>query len=91
MFFAVAQCFAAAVAGIGGYLFNLYLVLVQVFNGLVKQGGQAPVSYTHLDVYKRQVYTYCGLEIKRHFFFDKANKSSVETIEQWTMQIKEIF
>lgn len=37
------------------------------------------------------IYTYCGLEIKRHFFFDKADKTNAETIEQWTKQIKEIF
>jgi NAD(P)H dehydrogenase (quinone) len=33
------------------------------------------------------IYTYCGLEVKQHFFFDKANS---ENIEQWTKQITSI-
>ncbi|HEY0298210.1 MAG TPA: NAD(P)H-dependent oxidoreductase [Arachidicoccus sp.] len=37
------------------------------------------------------IYSYCGLEIKRHFFFDKADRTTNETIEQWSNQIKEIF
>jgi NAD(P)H dehydrogenase (quinone) len=37
------------------------------------------------------IYTYCGLEIKQHFFFDKANRTSVETIEEWKNQIKQTF
>ncbi len=37
------------------------------------------------------VYTYCGLEVNRHFFFDKADKASQEDIETWTNQIKTEF
>ena len=37
------------------------------------------------------IYSYCGLEVKEHFFFDKADRANSETIEQWTKQIKETF
>jgi Putative NADPH-quinone reductase (modulator of drug activity B) len=37
------------------------------------------------------VFTYCGLEINQHFFFDKADKASSEVIEEWTSQVKNHF
>lgn len=37
------------------------------------------------------IYSYCGLEIKQHFYFDKADKTTAETIEEWKIQIKETF
>ncbi|MCA0230236.1 MAG: NAD(P)H-dependent oxidoreductase [Bacteroidetes bacterium] len=37
------------------------------------------------------VFTYCGLEINQHFFFDKADKASSEVIEEWTNQVKKHF
>jgi NAD(P)H dehydrogenase (quinone) len=37
------------------------------------------------------IFTYCGLEIARHFFFDKADKASPENIEQWKMQIADVY
>lgn len=37
------------------------------------------------------IYSYCGFEIKQHFFFDKADRATADGIEQWTKQIKEIF
>ncbi|MDO1450715.1 NAD(P)H-dependent oxidoreductase [Rhodocytophaga aerolata] len=36
------------------------------------------------------IYTYCGLEVKQHFFFDKADRANAENIEQWTKQITSI-
>lgn len=37
------------------------------------------------------IYTYCGLDIRKHFFFDKADRTNADTIEQWTKQIKETY
>lgn len=37
------------------------------------------------------IYTYSGLEIMEHLFFDKADRPSPENIENWTKQIKSIF
>ncbi|MEN7551717.1 NAD(P)H-dependent oxidoreductase [Rapidithrix thailandica] len=37
------------------------------------------------------IYTYCGLEIVKHFFFDKADHPSNEMVEHWTGQLKELF
>ncbi|MFC3161582.1 NAD(P)H-dependent oxidoreductase [Chryseobacterium arachidis] len=33
------------------------------------------------------VFIYCGLKINRHLFFDKADRASPETIENWKQQI----
>ncbi|GAA4792689.1 NAD(P)H-dependent oxidoreductase [Olivibacter ginsenosidimutans] len=33
------------------------------------------------------IYTYCGFEIKKHFFFDQADRTTAEIIEQWKQQI----
>jgi len=37
------------------------------------------------------IFTYCGLEINRHFFFDKADKATTGDIEMWTELIKQTF
>lgn len=39
----------------------------------------------------RGIYSYCGLEIKQHFFFDKADRPVLESIEDWTNQIISTF
>lgn len=33
------------------------------------------------------IYTYCGLEIKQHFFFDRADRATVKEIEGWLSEI----
>jgi NAD(P)H dehydrogenase (quinone) len=37
------------------------------------------------------IYTYCGLEIKEHFFFDRADKPAPERIEIWTSQLRKLY
>lgn len=37
------------------------------------------------------VYTYCGLEINRHLFFDKADKATEEIIEEWKRNVEEAY
>ncbi|PKB42993.1 NAD(P)H dehydrogenase (quinone) [Cellulophaga sp. RHA19] len=37
------------------------------------------------------IYTYCGLEVKHHLFFDQADRVDAEIIEQWAKEIKSIF
>lgn len=37
------------------------------------------------------IFTYCGLEINQHFFFDKADKATTEDIEIWEQLIKHTF
>jgi len=37
------------------------------------------------------IYSYCGLKIKKHFFFDKADRATLETIENWKKQIINTF
>jgi NAD(P)H dehydrogenase (quinone) len=37
------------------------------------------------------IFKYSGLEIIRHFFFDKADKASSENIKHWKMQISNAY
>lgn len=37
------------------------------------------------------IFNYCGFEIKQHFYFDKADKASAESIEGWKNQIRTTF
>lgn len=37
------------------------------------------------------IFTYTGLEINQHFFFDKADRADSETIEKWKQQIIQTF
>ncbi|MCP2028856.1 NAD(P)H dehydrogenase (quinone) [Flavobacterium sp. HSC-32F16] len=37
------------------------------------------------------IFTYCGLEIKKHFYFDKADRASEEDILKWEKDLKMFF
>lgn len=37
------------------------------------------------------IFNYCGFEIKQHFYFDKADRASAESIEGWKNQIRTTF
>ncbi|WP_100074564.1 NAD(P)H-dependent oxidoreductase [Chryseobacterium camelliae] len=37
------------------------------------------------------IYTYCGLEINRHLFFDRADKATEEMIKEWNRNIEEAY
>ncbi|MCC9063456.1 NAD(P)H-dependent oxidoreductase [Flavobacterium piscisymbiosum] len=37
------------------------------------------------------IFTYSGLEIEQHFYFDKADRASAESISEWENQIKTTF
>jgi NAD(P)H dehydrogenase (quinone) len=37
------------------------------------------------------IFNYCGLEIKQHFYFDKADRASTENISEWETEIKSLF
>jgi NAD(P)H dehydrogenase (quinone) len=37
------------------------------------------------------IYTYSGLEVVKHFFFDKADRPISESIGSWTIVIKSLF
>ncbi|MGN7786481.1 NAD(P)H-dependent oxidoreductase [Niabella sp. 22666] len=37
------------------------------------------------------IYTYCGLDLKQHFFFDKADRATAEMVEAWTTTITDAY
>jgi NAD(P)H dehydrogenase (quinone) len=37
------------------------------------------------------IFKYCGLEVQKHFYFDKADNASSENIVEWGNQVKSLF
>jgi len=61
---------------------------------VINTHGKSKAEYEEIGMDKalsltsdKGIFTYCGLEINQHFFFDKADRPSPESIESWTNQI----
>ncbi|WP_428661594.1 NAD(P)H-dependent oxidoreductase [Runella sp.] len=37
------------------------------------------------------IYTYCGLDLKHHLFFDKADRATKEIVDRWVAEIEEMY
>jgi NAD(P)H dehydrogenase (quinone) len=37
------------------------------------------------------IFNYCGLDVQKHFYFDKADRASDENVSGWSNQIREVF
>lgn len=37
------------------------------------------------------IYNYCGLDIKKHFFFDRADRMAAEGVAAWLSEIKNVY
>ncbi|WP_294303941.1 NAD(P)H-dependent oxidoreductase [uncultured Chryseobacterium sp.] len=37
------------------------------------------------------IFSYCGLNIIRHFFFDRADRAAAEQVEKWQQQIRSVY
>ncbi|MBF4508702.1 NAD(P)H-dependent oxidoreductase [Flavobacterium sp. JLP] len=65
---------------------------------IINSHGKSNAEYEAMGMDKALVLTsdtgifnYCGLEIKKHFYFDKADRASAENISEWEDQIKLAF
>ncbi|WP_282056713.1 NAD(P)H-dependent oxidoreductase [Maribacter luteus] len=65
---------------------------------IINTHGKSYTEYSDLGIDKalrltsdKGIYIYCGLDVKQHFFFEKADNANSEAIEQWTTQIKNLF
>ena len=65
---------------------------------IINTQGKSKSEYENIGMDKalsltsdKGIFTYCGLKINQHFFFDKADKTHAETIEEWSTQIKNHF
>ncbi|MDG3582547.1 NAD(P)H-dependent oxidoreductase [Galbibacter pacificus] len=65
---------------------------------VINTQGKSHAEYGDLGMDKalkltsdRGIYTYCGLDVKHHLFFDQADRATSETIEKWGRKIKSIF
>lgn len=65
---------------------------------IINSHGKSNAEYQEMGMDKalsltsdKGIYTYCGLKIKKHFFFDKADRATEETINSWTKEILDHF
>jgi NAD(P)H dehydrogenase (quinone) len=61
---------------------------------IINTHGKSKAEYEGIGMDKalsltsdKGVFTYCGLEINQHFFFDKADRPAPERIENWASEI----
>lgn len=65
---------------------------------IVNSHGKSNAEYEQIGMDKALaltsdtgIYNYCGFEIQKHFYFDKADRSSAENIEEWKIQLENTF
>ncbi|MDH7460524.1 NAD(P)H-dependent oxidoreductase [Chitinophagaceae bacterium 26-R-25] len=61
---------------------------------IINSHGKSKTEYEETGMDKalkltsdRGIYTYCGFDIKEHFFFDRADRATAEIVDQWTSAI----
>ncbi|MDQ0593652.1 NAD(P)H dehydrogenase (quinone) [Chryseobacterium ginsenosidimutans] len=61
---------------------------------IINTHGKSYTEYESIGMNKalsltsdKGIFSYCGLEIMHHFFFDKADRPAQESVEEWTNQI----
>lgn len=65
---------------------------------VINTHGKSNAEYQEIGMDKalsltsdKGVYTYCGLEIKEHFFFGKADRATKESIDGWLESILKVY
>lgn len=65
---------------------------------IINSHGKSSAEYEALGMDKALaltsdtgIFSYCGLKISKHFYFDKADKASAESISEWGNQIQTAF
>jgi NAD(P)H dehydrogenase (quinone) len=65
---------------------------------IINSHGKSNAEYNAMGMDKafsltldRGIYLYCGFEIKKHFFFDKADRTTPAAIEEWTREINAVY
>lgn len=65
---------------------------------IINSHGKSHLEYEQIGMDKallltsdKGVYTYCGLKIKQHFFFDRADRASGPTVSTWTTSLIEAY
>lgn len=65
---------------------------------IINTQGKSKAEYESIGMDKalsltsdKGIFIYCGLEIKQHFFFDRADKVSSSVVEDWGAQISKVF
>jgi len=61
---------------------------------IINTQGKSKAEYEAMEMDKALkltsetgIYTYSGLEVKQHFFFEKADRATAENVQNWAQQI----
>lgn len=65
---------------------------------IINTHGKSKAEYEQMGMDKallltsdKGIYTYSGLEVVEHFFLEKADKPALESLQNWTSQIKSAY
>ncbi|RKO71173.1 flavodoxin family protein [Sphingobacterium puteale] len=65
---------------------------------IINSQGKSMMEYQETGMDKalkltsdKGIYSYCGLEIKQHFFFDRADRAEDHTVEAWGSQLRQVY
>lgn len=65
---------------------------------IINSHGKSKIEYQEIGMDNalkltsdKGIYTYCGFDVKRHFFFDRADRVTAETIEAWKTEIVDAY
>ncbi len=65
---------------------------------IINSHGKSKIEYQEIGMDNalkltsdKGIYTYCGFDVKRHFFFDRADRATAETIEVWKTEIVDAY
>ena len=65
---------------------------------IINTYGKSNKEYSDIGMVKaleltsdKGIYEYSGVDLKKHFFFDKADKANIDIIEVWTKEIRDFF
>lgn len=65
---------------------------------IINSHGKSNAEYEAIGMDKalvltsdKGIYTYCGLDVRQHFFFDRADRPTPEAVAQWTEQIRQVY
>jgi NAD(P)H dehydrogenase (quinone) len=73
-------------------------LLTQKLTNIINTHGKSQAEYESIGMNKALsltsdigIFTYCGLEINKHIFFDQADKANSDVIEKWKHQISQMY
>jgi len=74
-----------------GLLTDKYVTIINSYGKSYEEYEKIGMNKALMLTSDKGIYSYCGLQIKEHLFFDKADRASKESVEVWAKEIKKSF